>query len=362
MIWWRGTIFLALVSWLAWGGGALGQGGFERAISSALPRSVKLYGLKVGQQVGYGTGTIVSADGHVITVYTLLLESNKLRVVTADGTRYHGKLVTFDREKQLALIRMTTVMEGDSAVGALPFFDIGCAEGAPPYGASCEPELLPGDWVVAAGNPFKIAEGAEPASVAHGVYSARTRLDARRKVKEFSYHGDVLVIDAVTSNPGAPGSPLVNLDGELVGVIGRLVVSNLTHTKFNYAIPRDVLRSFLLKALKLGDAGAIVEGEARSKLGSDFSAVDAGIRIARTGYMRLPPFVERVRRGSPAAKAGVRRDDLILSVNGHSVPDLVSYDKRMGRIGSDEPVDLVIQRKKRVITVRILPGDEAKKP
>jgi serine protease DegQ len=144
-----------------------------------------------------------------------------------------------------------------------------------------------------------------------------------------------------------------------VGVIGRLVVSNLTHTKFNYAIPRDVLREFLVRAMSAGgsDASATVS----AGRGSDFTRVDSGIRVTRTGYMRLPPFVDRVRRGSPAAKAGVRKDDLILSVNGHSVPDLVSYDKRMDRIASDEPVDLVIQRKKRVITVRLLPDGKAKK-
>jgi len=343
---------------LLWGGGvAPADNGFERAISAARARSVKLYGLKVGQQVGYGTGTIVSAGGDILTVYSLLLESNKLRAVTSDGTRYHAELVTFDRRTQLALIKMTRALEGDSSIGSLPFFDLVCSGDDTAEKSSsdpCEPELLLGDWVLAAGNPFKIAEGAEPVSIAHGVYSARARLDARRKVREFPYHGDVLVIDAVTSNPGAPGSPLVNLDGKLVGMIGRLVVSNLTHTKFDYAIPRDVLRSFLIGAKNPRDSVvANTDPSGPTRRDGGFARVDPGIRLTRTGYMKLPPLVERVRRGSPAAKAGVRPDDLILSINGHRVADLQSYDKRIAQVAQGEPIDLVIQRKKNVITIRI---------
>ena len=102
----------------------------------------------------------------------------------------------------------------DAEVGPFPFFDIACrrpgdalpaADGA----VDCDALLQPADWVLAAGNPFKVAEGAEPVSISHGVFSTRTRLDAKRRVREFPYHGDVLVIDAATSNPGSPGSALV---------------------------------------------------------------------------------------------------------------------------------------------------------
>jgi len=356
------TFVTALSLFLIASAGVRAQSGFDRAIDTTLQRVVKLYGLKVGQQVGYGTGTIVSAEGHVLTVYSLLLESKKLRAVTSDGHRYHAKLVNFDRETQLALIKMTKSMDGDGAgaVGSFPFFDLACTNSREVDSSlpKCDAGLLPGDWVIAAGNPFKVAKGAEPASVAHGVYSTRTRLDARRKVNEFPYHGDVLVVDAVTSNPGAPGGPLVTLDGELVGMIGRLVVSNLTHTRINYAMPRDVLYDFFKKVIASPEEIASGNASESAHHGSStdpFAKVDPGIRLTRTGYMRLPPFVERVRRGSLAKKAGVRKDDLILSINGHSVPDLDSYDKRMERLNPKEPVDLVIQRKRRVITIRIEP-------
>jgi len=215
-------------------------------------------------------------------------------------------------------------------------------------GVGDEAVLRPGDWVLAAGNPFKVADGAEPASVVHGVFSARTRLDARRQVKEFPYQGDVLVIDAITSNPGAPGSAVVDLEGRFVGMIGREVVSNLTHTHFNYAMPRDVLCEFFNEATGVTPRDALAAAGNSSEGG-----VDPGIRLTRTGYRDIPPMVGRVRRGSPAELAGVRQDDLILSINGKNIANPEEYDERLRSIGAGDGIDLVIRRGRNVVTIRL---------
>ncbi len=338
--------------------------GFRVAIESALPRVVKLYGLGVGTQAGYGSGVIVSPDGLVLTVFSLLIDAEHIRAVTHDGTTYEADVVHRDPSQQLALLQLKTrplLGGGNAEAVASPagtfdpfaYFEVPCesaANGA--TGSSC-PELHVGDWVVAAGNPFKVAEGAEPVSVAHGVFSARTRLDARRKVKDFPYRGDVLVIDAITSNPGAPGGALVDIEGRFVGMIGRVVVSNRTHTHFNYAIPRDVLAEFLRDA-----ADPALAAKTQSKRRSqdvESSAVDVGLRISRTGYKDLPPFVERVRKGSRAEKAGVLKDDLILSINNANVADVREFDERWGSLVAGEPIDLVIRRDRRIMNVRLEP-------
>ena len=235
----------------------------------------------------------------------------------------------------------TAAKQGDSA-SSFTFFDLKC-------GAADEAALRPGDWVLAAGNPFKVADGAEPVSVVHGVFSARTRLDARRQVKEFPYHGDVLVIDAITSNPGAPGSAVVDVEGRFVGMIGREVISNLTHTHFNYAMPRDVLCESFNEATGVTPRDALADASA-SKIG-----VDPGIRLTRTGYRDLPPMVDRVRRGSAAELAGVRQDDLILSLNGRNVANPEEYDERLRSITAGEGIDLVIRRERNVVTIRLEP-------
>ncbi len=347
-----GVTRLALFIGLAAGAAAHG-GGFDRAISMALPRVVKLYGLGAGLQAGYGTGVIVSADGRVLTVFSLLIDARRIRAVTAEGTTYGATVLFRDAERQLALLQLTPPVSDEvttdrQAVGPFPFFDI-----------SREQVLHPGDWVLAAGNAFKVAEGAEPVSAAHGVFSTRTRLDARRRLKDFPYRGDVLVIDAITSNPGAPGSALVNLDGVFVGMIGRVVMSNLTHTHFNYAIPRDVLAGFL------DDAEAAESGDGTDALRSlaavlrmrstEDAGYDPGIRLSRVGYRTKFPFVDRVRVGSPAQLAGVRRDDLIMSVNGRSVYDVGDYEARRRTFLPDEPIDLVVRRGRKIINIRVEP-------
>lgn len=350
--------------------------GFDRAIERALPRVVKLYGLGAGLQRGYGTGMLVSEDGLVLTVLSLLIDARVVRAVTANGEHYEADVVYRDPATQLALLRLkppnTTGRATDVtySAGSFAYFDL-----------TDSATLKPGDWVIAVGNPFKVADGAEPMSVSHGVFSTRTRLDARRRAVDFPYRGEVLVIDAITANPGAPGSALVNLEGNLVGMIGRVVVSNLTHTQFNYAMPRDVLHAFLVEATSEaqgaedastiatsaetvehagGDDAAALAGLAR--LGTtdngerdEEQETDFGIRMVKAGYRTVLPFVERVRRESPADRAGVRKDDLILSVNGKEIRDVDDYKLRMGQVLPKEPVDLVIRRGRRILTVRLEP-------
>jgi serine protease Do len=301
---------------------------------------------------------MVSGDGLVLTVLSLLIDARRVRAVTSDGRLYEADVVHRDSKRQLALLSLRAMPGEEPPSGrrgsvetptrsagrrspALPFFDL-----------SIEATLRPGDWVLAAGNPFKVAEGAEPVSVLHGVFSARTRLDARRRLRDFPYRGDVLVIDAITSNPGAPGSALVNLDGQFVGMIGREVISNLTHTHFNYAVPRDVLHAYFLEATAIRD-GEFKAADWESARKVDQTAFDHGIRLSRVGYRKVLPFVERVRSGSPADKAGVRRDDLILSVNGRQVPDAASFDARLEALAPQEPIHLVIRRGRAIVSVRI---------
>lgn len=342
-------------------------GGFDQAIDAALARVVKLYGVSVGTQVGYGSGVLVSEDGLVVTVFSIVIDAARPRVVTADGTTFGAEVVARDARRQLALLQLRHADGSDAMIGPLPYFETRCAisesESEVDLGGDkvepCLTRLLqPGDWVLAAGNAFQVAVGAEPVSLTHGVFSARTRLDARRRVKDFPYRGDVLVIDAITSNPGAPGGAVVNLHGEFVGLIGREVISNLTHTHFNYAIPRDVVAEFVQEfctAREAGEAASLARLDTLIGRDTDEPKADPGIRLTRTGYKRLPPMVERVQWGSPAETAGVRKDDLILSVNGRNVADVEAYEDRMSRIEANEPIDLVVQRGRRIVNLRIEP-------
>jgi serine protease Do len=331
---------------------------------------------------------MVAPDGLLLTVNSLLIDARTIRVVMPDGSRYEADIAYRDPEKHLALLRMkfrdeqriTRENLGQSTTpGPFAYFDLytGMARNASePLTESTmvSPAIAAGDWVVAAGNAFKVADGAEPVSVTHGVFSTRTKLDARRRVRDFPYRGDVLVIDAVTSNPGAAGGVVVNLDGQLVGLIGRDVISNLTHTHFNYALPLDVLQLFFQEAVTNPECRiATSEGPSEHKApgsllgrrssdddsletGSTAGAfLDYGIKMNRAGYRTVLPFVERVRPGSPAARAGLQADDLIQSVNGKSVADLAEFDEQLRLAGPGSSLDLVIRRERRILSIRVEP-------
>jgi serine protease Do len=336
-------------------GGPAPSGGFDRAIEIILPRVVKLYGLRVGMEAGFGSGVIVSPEGHVLSVYSLLTDARHVRAVTADGKVHDAEVLYRDRDLQLALLQLRPSAEAGAE---------GRASGSDGQGPSTvfrhfelreEVELLPGDWILSAGNAFKVAEGEESVSIAHGVFSARTRLDARRRVRDFSYRGDVLVIDAITSNPGAPGSAMVNLEGRFVGMIGREVISNLTHTHFNYALPRDVLLEFYRTALSSGVPDAALLPKADNDEGGARAPTPnaLGFRLSSVGYKRVLPFVEFVRSGSAAQAAGIRKDDLILSVNGRSVATVAEVEERMGLAQGGEPLTLILRRNRAIVTARL---------
>ncbi|MGB0715505.1 MAG: S1C family serine protease [Phycisphaerae bacterium] len=346
---WRGTCGLVMMAVIALASAPVGaqDNGYARAIELSSRRVVKLYGLGAGQQVGYGTGIVVDSDGLVVTNLSLLIEAEPVRVTDFQGQRYTADVLYRDRSRQLALLQL----EREQIPGIDKEFR---SISLPSFSLDAAVELEPGDWVVAAGNAFKVAEGDEPVSIAHGVFSIRRPLDARRRVKDFPYKGDVLVIDAITSNPGGPGSAVVNLEGKFVGMVGRWVTSNLTHTHFNYAIPADVLRSFVQEAL---DPDLQMEAARARAAGRSAGPLDIGLRMAKAGYQQTLPFVERVKRSSPAAKAGIRRDDLILSVNGRTITSVDDYNERMRGLPGDALIDIVLKRRGKILTVQIK-GDQ----
>jgi len=310
-------------------------GAFDRAIDQVIPRTVRLYGAKAGLSAGYGSGVLISGDGLVVTVYSLLLEAEHLRVVADDGTTYGAEILGSDSDLQLVLLRLQSLptynRRGEHIAG--PALDgSSLAYFVPGDSAS----LTAGDWVLAAGNPFKVAVGAEPVSVTVGVFSTRTQLDAKRKTRDFPYEGDVLVIDAITSNPGAPGGPLVDIKGDWVGLVGRVVTSNRTHTNFNYALPVEVVMDF-------------VDSVLHPRPADDHAAAERpepyhGIKLFELGYRKNMVYVDAVKRGSPAQSAGLRKDDLIVSVDGRSVEDIATFHDFLRTKSPGDTLNLVVIR------------------
>lgn len=307
-------------------------------------RVVKLYGAGIGGEHGYATGVVVSPDGLVVTVLGLFLETSNLRAVTPDGHMYHAEVAYRDDYRQLALVKLARYPENvdTEAAVAVQMSPINLEALTPGSTAN----LYAGDWVLAVGNNFKVAEGDEPVSVLKGIVSGRTKIDAERGTQDFPFRGEVLVLDAITSTPGAPGSALIDLDGQWVGLVGKIVSSRQTNTFLNYAYPIEEVQSFLRDA----QSGArTATRPARVEAGPGFH----GIRLSRIAYRRQLPFVQSVAPDSPAARAGLKADDLIVSANGTAIPHARAFNELCERLHAGDELSLVAKRGEALVTLRM---------
>ncbi len=321
---------------------------FDEAIAAATTRVVKLYGASIGRQAGYGSGVLVSPDGRIITTQSLMLEGRSLRAVLHDGREFPAEVLARDDRRELALLKI------DAA--DLPFFEVGASE-----------HLKRGDWLIAASNAFKVAQGREPVSVWAGVLTARTDLDARRRTQPYPYGGPVLLLDMIAANPGAAGGAVVDVDGRLVGVVGNRVIGELTNTWLNYAMPVEEIAAFIAAY----DAPAAAAGSPeRQHSPTDPASADSapsgeeevagqpylGIRLFEIGGRLKPAYVERVRPGSPAHRAGVRRNDLIVALNGRTIGTCDDYHDLFVALHPGQEVEIVVKRKEELKTFRIEVG------
>ncbi len=310
-------------------------GSFGDAVEFAQKRSVKLYGASIGRVSGFATGILVSDDGKIITSQGVHLSTDQIRVTTHDGKLHFAKVLRRSRTLQLALLQVVPNEAGES-ISTPNFFEL-----------TETPSVRKGDWILAVSNAFKVADGSEPLSVNLGVVSLRTRLDVRRGVQDFSYDGDVLLIDAITSNPGAAGGAVVTVDKKLAGMIGKVLESKSTNTRLNYAVPADLIAQFVAGKIQDTPLNTLAQGKAV-----------LGIRLFRLGGRKSPAYVDRVLSGGPAAKAKLRPDDLIVSIAGQPVKNSLEYQKVVDTLTPGKEVTMVLKRRNQVMTVQITPDAE----
>lgn len=292
------------------------------AIDAARQRVVKLHGGGFGSEYGYGSGVLIAADGQIVTTLSVLLESPGLRVVLGDGRRFPAEVVKRDEARQLALLKIEAT--------DLPFFEL--------YGSA---HLEPGDWVIAAANPFKVAEGPEPVSVAVGLFSGRAELSARRRAQDFAYAGPVLITDVIVATPGSAGGALVDAHGHFVGLIGKAVISKRTNTWANYALPSEEIAAFLAEAEVAEIPGDPTVAPPPS---ADRARPELGIRLFDVGGRTRPAYVERVRPDSPAHEAGIRPNDLILSLADEPITTCDDFYDVLRTLRVGQSIIIVIKR------------------
>jgi serine protease Do len=265
-------------------GGQGGQGGGDDDQGPGNP----FEGPGGGRQRSLGSGVILNTNGYIVTNFHVVDKADRIRVKLFDepvGVLHDAKLVGVDRETDLAVIKIEPPKDHQLTVARL-----GDSE-----------KMSVGDWVLAVGSPFDLE-----ATVTAGIVSAKGRsLPGGRQFQSF------IQTDAAI-NPGNSGGPLVNMNGEVIGINTAIYTQSFGYQGVGFAMPSNVVRD-VYDQLTTGDHRV-----SRGSIGVEFSALPRP-EILRVYGVKNGVTISNVRPESPAAKAGLQGEDTITAVNGKPI-------------------------------------------
>jgi len=254
---------------------------------------------------GQGSGFFISADGYAVTNNHVVDKAESVEVTTDDGKIHTAKVIGTDPRTDLALIKV----EG----GDFPFVRL--ADQAPRVG----------DWVLAVGNPFGLG-----GTVTAGIVSARGRDIGAGPYDDF------IQIDAPV-NKGNSGGPTFDVDGNVIGVNTAIFSPSGGSVGIAFAIPSDTVKTVVAQ---LKDTGQVTRGW----IGVQIQPVTADIADSIGLKQAQGALVAEPQEGSPAAKAGIKAGDVIVSVNGESVRDARTLARRISSLAPGASVKLGVFR------------------
>ena len=277
------------------------------------------------RQRGLGSGVIVSADGYVLTNNHVVEDAQQITIELTDNRTFSAKVVGTDQPSDLAVLKV-------EAAG-LPVLPLGDSE-----------RVRVGDIVLAVGNPLGIGQ-----TVTSGIISAKGRSTG---LSDGSYE-DFLQTDAPI-NQGNSGGALVNTSGELVGINSQILSPSGGSIGIGFAIPSNMARSVMEQLVKTGKVRRGQLGIVVQRVTPEM-AQSLGLAEAR-GLI-----VSQVQPSSAAERAGLRRGDLIVSINGSPATDPNTFRNLVAGIAPGTQVTLATVRGGAEQQVRAVLGESQPK-
>lgn len=271
-----------------------------------------------GPARGTGSGAIFDDTGYIVTNNHVVQDADAVRVTLADGRRFNADVIGTDPKTDLAVIHINA-----ERLHAARFGD--------------SDKVKVGHLVLAIGSPFRLGH-----SVSHGIISAIGRSDVNVDID----YQDWFQTDAAI-NPGNSGGPLINSRGEVIGINTAIATESGANQGVAFAIPSNTVREIVTK-LKSGKT--IVRGY----LGVQIEQVDPRIASA-FGLKRVEGVLVRgVGQDSPADKAGLRAEDIILAVGDSRVTTRERLQHLIARIEPGTRTDLTVWRQGHELVLQTL--------
>ncbi len=280
-----------------------------------------------GRQEGQGSGVIISTDGYIVTNNHVVSNATEIKVTTYDHREFTAEVVGTDPKTDLAVIKLKGNVSGLKAIE---------------WGDSSRLRL--GDVVLAIGNPFGVGQ-----TVTMGIVSAKGRADLG-----INQYEDFIQTDAAI-NPGNSGGALVNMEGKLVGINSAILSPTGGNQGIGFAIPTNMAAPIFESLKKTGKV-------ARGWLGVSIQDVDQEL----VGALKLPVgrgiLISDVRPGAPAARAGLRRGDVVTKIDGQAIETTGQFRNQIAAAGSGRKVAMEVVREGKTVNLTAelgdMPGDE----
>ncbi len=269
------------------------------------------------QGLAEGSGFVIHPDGYVVTNFHVIDRASTVSVKFDDDTEFDAKVIGGDPITDIALLQI----EADRALPAVPLGD--------------SSTIQVGDYVVAIGNPLGLSH-----SVTAGIVSALDRRDL--PIEGQDHQGNFIQIDAPI-NPGNSGGPLINMDGEVIGINTAI---NRQGQGISFAIPINLVKTLLPQ---LHERGYVI----RSWLGVRIQPLDPLLARSFELEDKRGALVTEVLEGSPAEEAGIRIRDIIVSMNEQSIEHSNELPLMVSTTPQDAEVSLSIIRDGEPIEVQV---------
>ena len=288
----------------------------------------QFFGGRSGERsrAGLGTGFVIRADGVIVTNAHVIAGASRIVVMTRDGRTHAARLLGADETNDLAVLKIDA--------RNLPVAPLGDSD-----------SLLVGEWAIAIGNPYGFLLGNSEPSVTAGVISGVGRNLVERGAGPSAYF-DMVQTDA-SINPGNSGGPLVNADGEVIGVNSSIYSTSGGSIGLGFAIPINRARRVVEDLL---EHGAVRRPWVGVKLGAE--RAESARDVLSRGVV-----VASVTPGSPAARAGLQRGDILLVARGRALRNPFDWEARLLDLRVGEVLPLRVRRGSREFDLQLTVAD-----
>ena len=279
------------------------------AISSGINSIADLFnGTKRQQQIGTGSGVIISSDGYIVTNNHVIDGATDLEITLNNRKKYKAILIGTDSKNDIALLKI----DAEEILPYIPFSD--------------SDNLNIGEWVLAVGNPYNLTS-----TVTAGIVSAKGR------DLQGNYSTDSFIQTDAAVNPGNSGGALVNSRGELVGINTAISTKTGSYIGYSFAVPSNIAKKIIDDILEFGKVQEAIIGFLPDLREDDIQGV------------RIGDFSE----GSNAEKVGLLKGDIIVKINDIKIS---KFSELTGQLSAKRPGDsvkLTIDRDGEIFTKNI---------